>query len=149
VIGLPLAGSNAPGIGVERFNAVVRMTDMTAAPTEPPICWTMFVNVDPRATSWLLSDFSAEVMIGIIVPPMPRPITNSALHRNQYEVSAPNLRETENPIAIRPRPNGTVRPTGIRSAKVPAIGIMIIAPKPWGAMSRPAARVDSPRTWRK
>ena len=37
----------------------------------------MFISVEPRATSVDRSVRSAEVMIGIIVPPMPRPITNS------------------------------------------------------------------------
>ena len=51
---------------------------MTAVPIEAAICWVMFSSVEPRATSWAFSVCSAEVMIGIIVPPMPRPITNSA-----------------------------------------------------------------------
>ena len=37
----------------------------------------MLSNVEPRATSWLASVLSAEVNVGIIVAPMPRPITNS------------------------------------------------------------------------
>ena len=45
--------------------------------------------------------------------------------------------------------NGTVRPTGTLSARVPAIGIVSIAPMPCGAISRPAFRVDSPPTCRK
>ena len=38
----------------------------------------MFSRVEPRATSCAFSVFSAEVNSGIIVPPMPRPITNSS-----------------------------------------------------------------------
>ena len=62
---------------------------MTATPTELAICWVMLSSVEPRATSWWVSVFSADVMIGIIVPPMPRPITNSTgMMKPQCEVSA-------------------------------------------------------------
>ena len=50
------------------------------------------------------------------------------------------------PMMITTSPNGTIRPTGIRSLRVPAIGMVSIAPMPCGATSRPAARADSPRT---
>ena len=53
---------------------VVRKTEMIATPIEEPICWVMLSSVEPRATSCARRDFSAEVMIGIIVPPMPRPM---------------------------------------------------------------------------
>ena len=49
---------------------------MIATPQELAICWLMFSSVEPRATSWALSVFSAEVNSGIIVAPIPRPITN-------------------------------------------------------------------------
>jgi hypothetical protein len=91
---------------------------------------------------------SAEVMIGIIVPPMPRPITNSEPHSSQYDVSVTWVRPNK-PIAISAIANGTIRPTGILSASMPAIGIVSIAPMPCGATSRPACSVDSPRTCRK
>ena len=55
---------------------LVRMTENVATPIELAICWVMLSSVDPRATSWWVSVFSAEVMIGIIVAPMPRPMTN-------------------------------------------------------------------------
>ena len=50
---------------------------MIATPIDDAICWLMLSNVDPRATSCDFSVFSAEVISGIIVAPMPRPMTNS------------------------------------------------------------------------
>ena len=55
----------------------MKTTEMTATPTELAICWVMLSSVEPRATWWLCSVLSAEVMSGIIVPPMPRPMTKS------------------------------------------------------------------------
>ena len=52
-------------------------TDIVATPTELEICWLMLSSVEPRATWWAVSVFSAEVNSGIIVEPMPRPITTS------------------------------------------------------------------------
>ena len=57
---------------------LVSSTENSAVPIEAAICWVMFISVEPRAISWSFSVCSAEVMIGIIVPPMPRPMTNSA-----------------------------------------------------------------------
>ena len=88
-------------------------------------------------------------MIGIIVPPMPRPITNSDPPSSQYEVCGSTWVNPKNPTTMSTSANGTVRPIGTRSASVPAIGMVIIAPMPCGAISRPAASVDSPRTCRK
>ena len=50
---------------------------MIATPIEEAICWLMLSSVEPRATSCDFSVFSADVMSGIIVAPMPRPMTNS------------------------------------------------------------------------
>ena len=60
---------------------LVSSTENSAVPIEAATCWVMFISVEPRAISASFSVCSAEVMIGIIVPPMPRPITNSALSR--------------------------------------------------------------------
>ena len=49
------------------------------------------------------------------------------------------------PTMITTSPTGTMRPTGILSLSVPAIGMVSIAPMPCGATSRPASRADSPR----
>ena len=49
------------------------------------------------------------------------------------------------PTTITTSPTGTMRPTGIRSLRLPAIGMVSIAPMPCGATSRPATRADSPR----
>ena len=56
-------------------------TENSAVPIDAAICWVMFISVEPRAISWSRSVCSAEVMIGIIVPPMPRPMMNSAPSR--------------------------------------------------------------------
>ena len=50
---------------------------MIATPIDEAICWLMLSSVEPRATSCDFSVFSAEVISGIIVAPMPRPMTNS------------------------------------------------------------------------
>ena len=56
---------------------LVSSTENSAVPIEAAICWVMFISVEPRAISWSFRVASAEDMIGIIVPPMPSPITNS------------------------------------------------------------------------
>ena len=129
----------------EAFRWAVRITEITATPTELPICWLMFSRVEPRATSWALSVFSADVNSGIIVPPMPRPSTNSSAISRGYDVSAVTWVRPKKPITMTTRPTGTIRPTGSRSLSVPAIGMVSIAPMPCGATSRPAVRADSPR----
>ena len=63
-----------------------------------------------------------------------------------YGVVAVSWVSPNMPIRMRTRPNGTIRPIGRLSTSEPAIGIVIIAPMPWGATSRPACSVDSPRT---
>ena len=50
------------------------------------------------------------------------------------------------PPMISTRPNGTMRPTGILSMSAPAIGMVIIAPRPCTAISQPACSGVSPRT---
>ena len=106
----------------------------------------MFSSVEPRATSWAFSVFSAEVNSGIIVAPIPSPITNSSAMITGYGVVAVSWVSPNMPIRMKTRPNGTIRPIGRLSTWEPAIGIVIIAPMPWGATSRPACSVDSPRT---
>ena len=49
------------------------------------------------------------------------------------------------PMMMPSRPNGTIRPTGILSTSRPAIGMVTMAPRPWGATRSPALSVDSPR----
>ena len=61
VSGLPVCGLGTPGMTADSLSLLVRITDITAAPIELPICWRMFTKVEPRATSWLVSVFSAEV----------------------------------------------------------------------------------------
>ena len=56
---------------------LVSTTDMIATPIDEATCWLMLSSVEPRATSCDFSVFSAEVISGIIVAPMPRPMTNS------------------------------------------------------------------------
>ena len=50
------------------------------------------------------------------------------------------------PPMMSTRPNGTIRPTGSLSVSAPAIGIVIIAPRPCTAISQPASSAVSPRT---
>ena len=110
----------------------------------------MLSSVVPRATSWCVSVLSAEVMIGIIVPPMPRPMTKRiGMMKPQCEESASIWVSANIPPVMRSSPNGTIRPTGKRSTSAPAIGIVSIAPRPCGAMSQPAESGVSPWTcWR-
>ena len=61
------------------FRPFVSTTDMIATPMELAICWLMFSSVEPRATWWAVSVFSAEVISGIIVAPMPSPMTKSTM----------------------------------------------------------------------
>jgi hypothetical protein len=58
-------------------------TLVTAVPIEAPVCWLMFSVVLALAIADSLSVRIAAEKVGIIVPPMPRPITNR---------SAPNSR---------------------------------------------------------
>ena len=48
-----------------------------ATPKELATCWMMFSIVEPRATWGPTSAFSELVISGIIVAPMPRPMTKS------------------------------------------------------------------------
>ena len=57
---------------------LVRITEKSAVPMEAATCWVMLSSVEPRATVWSVRVASAAVMIGIIVPPMPRPMMKSA-----------------------------------------------------------------------
>ena len=57
---------------------LVRITEKSAVPIEAATCWVMLSSVEPRATLCAVRVASAAVMIGIIVPPMPRPMTKSA-----------------------------------------------------------------------
>ncbi len=50
------------------------------------------------------------------------------------------------PPMIGTSPNGTMRPTGSLSVSAPAIGMVIIAPRPCTAISQPACSGVSPRT---
>ncbi len=59
------------------FRPLVSTTDMIATPIDEATCWLMLSSVEPRATSCDFSVFSAEVISGIIVAPMPSPMTNS------------------------------------------------------------------------
>lgn len=108
-------------------------TDMIATPIDEAICWlVMLSRVEPRATSCDVSVFRAEVISGIIVPPMPRPMTNST---GEGCTSSSSSRVTpwvraNMPPTIAASPNGTIRPTGSLSTREPAIGIVIIAPRP-------------------
>ena len=53
------------------------------------------------------------------------------------------------PTVITVTPTSTILPGPILSARMPAIGMVTIAPTPWGASSQPVKRVPSPRTWMK
>lgn len=53
-------------------------TEIIAVPMEDDTCWMMFSIVLARGTSSWTSVWIAAAMVGIIVMPMPRPITNSA-----------------------------------------------------------------------
>ena len=72
---------------------LVRITDITAVPMEPAVCWMMFIIVEPRAIWWCVRLASAADMIGIIVMPMPMPITNSAPSSSRYGVVGGHLGE--------------------------------------------------------
>lgn len=56
----------------------VSTTDAMATPKELATCWVMLSRVEPRATWCAVSALSELVMSGIIVAPMPRPMTKSA-----------------------------------------------------------------------
>ena len=56
----------------------VSSTENSAKPMDDATCWVMFINVEPRAMLWSFSVARAADMIGIMVAPMPSPITNSA-----------------------------------------------------------------------
>src|SRR5690242_10904035 len=104
-----------PGITGELLRLLVRTTDIVATPTELAICWLMFSRVEPRATSWAFRFRRAVVMIGIIVAPMPQPITTSITMIAGYGVVSviwviPNM-----PTMINARPIGTIRPIGTLS----------------------------------
>ncbi len=108
-----IAGS-ASGASLSRL---VSITEMTATPTELAICWVMFSNVEPRATSWWVRVRRAVVKSGIIVAPIPRPMTNSRAMSRPYDVST-SIWVSQNMLAvIRASPNGTIRPTGTLSAR--------------------------------
>ena len=88
---------------------------MPATPTELAICWVMFSSVDPRATSCDLSVLRAEVNSGIIVAPIPRPITNSSAMITLYGVVAVSWVSPNMPIRMKSRPKGTILPIGCLS----------------------------------
>ena len=114
---------------------LVSSTEKNAVPIEAATCWVMFISVEPRAISWFFSVCSAAVMIGIIVPPMPRPMTNSAASRKRYdgdvgregdrdaatsEAPTPtwvNMRHADHDHAM---PVITILPGPIRSVSTPA-----------------------------
>ena len=74
----------------------MKTTEMTATPTELAICWVMLSSVEPRATWCDRSVLSADVMIGIIVPPMPRPMMKSTgMMKPQYGVVGADLGQRE------------------------------------------------------
>ena len=74
--------ANAAGsLGSRSMVPLVSSTEKTAVPIEAATCWTMFISVEPRAMVCSRSVARAADMIGIIVPPMPRPITNRAASR--------------------------------------------------------------------
>ena len=131
---------------LEAWRWLVSSTDMIATPHELAICWVMLSSVEPRATSWAFRVFSAEVNSGIIVAPMPRPITNSSAMITGYGVVAVELGQPEH--ADQDDDQAERHDPADRELvdREPAIGIVIIAPMPCGATSRPACSVDSPRT---
>jgi hypothetical protein len=88
-------------------------------------------------------------MIGIIVPPMPSPMTNSASNRNEYDVSALTWVNIAIPTTMVVIPAITILPGPILSVRIPATGMVSIAPRPCGASSSPARSVVSSRTCRK
>ena len=104
---------------LEAWRWLVSSTDMIATPHELAICWVMFSSVEPRATSWARRVFSAEVNSGIIVAPMPRPITNSSAMITGYGVVAVSWVSPNMPIRMTTRPNGTIRPIGRLSTRSP------------------------------
>jgi len=119
--------------------ALVRTTEIVAIPVALATCWVTLSSVDPRATSAALSVLSAEVNNGIIVEPIPSPVTNSQAMICLSDVPGSVLLASPNrPVRIPRKPNGTMRPTGILSDNAPAIGMVSIAPMPWAAMSSPA-----------
>ena len=68
---------SVPGMTGESLRWLVSSTDIVAIPIELAICCVMFSKVEPRATAWAASVLRAEVNNGIIVAPMPMPITTS------------------------------------------------------------------------
>lgn len=56
---------------------LVSTAEMIATPIKEPTCWIMLSRVEPRATSGPVSARSAEVIVGIMVAPIPRPMTKS------------------------------------------------------------------------
>ena len=99
-----------------------------------------------RATAALRSVCMAPENTGIIDPPIPRPMTNSTTPSHQYDVVAVTCVSATNDAMMSSIPGSTILPTPMRSVSFPAMGIVIIAPMPCGAMSRPLASAVSPRT---
>ncbi len=125
---------------------VVSSTDITAVPIEALICWVMFIRVEPRAIWASLRVRRAAVMVGIIVMPMPRPITKNAPDVTQNDVSVVSMVSGNMPMTISTSPVSTNLPGPNLSVSEPAIGIVSIAPRPIGAPRTPAISGVSPRT---
>ena len=62
---------------------VEQHADSTAVPIDAPTCWSMFSVVLARAIAARRSVCIAPENVGIIVKPIPRPITNSAAPKSQ------------------------------------------------------------------
>ena len=87
-------------------------------------------------------------MAGIIDAPIPSPSRTSRSASSVYEVSASRNANGIVPTVRISSPTTATRPPPSLSVSRPAIGIAIAAPKPCGAISRPAVSADSPRaTW--
>ena len=108
-------------------------------PTALATCCVTLSSVEPRATSAALSVLSAEVNSGIIVAPMPSPVTNSQPMMCQSDVPGSVLWARPNmPIRMPRKPNGTMRPTGILSTQRAGDRHRQHRADALGAISRPA-----------
>ena len=126
-----------------------RSTETIAIPTAPNTCCPMLNKVVAFPTSRRSTSWSAAVDTGIMVPPIPMPWSMSTAPKNHRLVPAVTVVSSSSEAAMAATPKGTTRPAGRRSTIRAAIGMVMSAPSPVGAMKNPVTMAPRPRTcWR-
>ena len=94
--------------------------------------------LEPCAIStWAIPSIEPRLSEGMIMPRPIRPITaHSVMSASEVAVSTPSIRK--NDAASRTRPAVTMRLTAMRSASLPAIGIVAARTSPAGSSTAPA-----------